>query len=151
MSNIEGYLLVPLGIEHSAEMTKIENRAQIHPWSEAGLKDCFGPLYRVVGIRQQNNLLGFAIVQQVIDEATLLDICIDPAHQGLGLGLLLLRQVLKDAKEADAVVLMLEVRQSNRVAMGLYEKVGFIGSGRRRHYYQTAEGHEDAILMDKAL
>ncbi|AZG74459.1 ribosomal protein S18-alanine N-acetyltransferase [Shewanella livingstonensis] len=151
MSNIDTDLIVPLSIEHAAVMAKIENQAHTHPWSETGLRECFGPLYRAVGIKQQGDLLGFAIVQQIIDEATLLDICVAPEKQGVGFGGLLMQQLIDDAKSAGAVVLMLEVRQSNEAAKYLYGKFGFIEAGRRKDYYPANNGYEDAILMDLSL
>ncbi|GGB60785.1 ribosomal protein S18-alanine N-acetyltransferase [Shewanella inventionis] len=151
MHNTEAYQIVHLSIDDVAAMVAVENQAHTHPWTEAVIADCFGPLYRIIGIKQQGELLGFAIVQQIIDEATLLDICVAPANQGQGLGLLLIRHLLTDAKQAEAVVMMLEVRESNTAAKSLYEKVGFAESGRRKNYYQTSTGNEDAILMDKAL
>lgn len=151
MHNTEAYGVIHLSIDDVAAMTTIENQAHTHPWTEAVIADCFGPLYRTIGIKQQGQLLGFAIVQQIIDEATLLDICVAPAYQGQGLGLLLIRHLLSEAKQAQAVVMMLEVRESNTSAKGLYEKVGFSESGRRKNYYQTSHGNEDAILMDKPL
>ncbi|WP_350979795.1 ribosomal protein S18-alanine N-acetyltransferase [Shewanella sp. AC34-MNA-CIBAN-0136] len=151
MNNTDGHLIVPLGVEHVTAMASIENQAHTHPWSETGLKECFGPLYRVFGIKQQDDLFAFAIVQQIIDEVTLLDICVAPDKQGLGFGSLLMQQLIHDAKDAGAVVLMLEVRQSNEAAKYLYEKVGFIESGRRKNYYPTDDGYEDAILMDLLL
>ncbi|MGX9461827.1 ribosomal protein S18-alanine N-acetyltransferase [Shewanella sp. A14] len=148
MHNTESYAITRLSLEDVSDMASVETKAHSHPWTEAGLADCFGPLYCTIGLKQQGRLIGFAIVQQIIDEATLLDICVDPSYQGLGLGLLLIRKVLDDAKQADAVVMMLEVRESNNVAKSLYEKVGFKESGRRKRYYQTDDGNEDAILMD---
>ncbi|WP_418357427.1 MULTISPECIES: ribosomal protein S18-alanine N-acetyltransferase [Shewanella] len=151
MHNTEAYSVCVLSLDSLPAMATIENQAHSHPWTEAGLADCFGPLYRTIGVMQHGELLGFAIVQQIIDEATLLDICVAPAYQGQGLGLLLMRHILSEAKQAQAVVMMLEVRESNTSAKGLYEKVGFSESGRRKNYYQTNNGNEDAILMDKPL
>ena len=151
MHNTEAYSISVLSLDDVAAMANIEKQSHTHPWTEAGLADCFSPLYRAIGVMQQGELLGFAIVQQIIDEATLLDICVAPAYQGQGLGLLLIRHILSEAKQALAVVMMLEVRESNISAKGLYEKVGFSESGRRKNYYQTSNGNEDAILMDKAL
>jgi ribosomal-protein-alanine N-acetyltransferase len=151
MNSIDADLIVPLSVEHAAVMVMIENQAHTHPWSETGLRECFGPLYRVVGIKQLDVLLGFAIVQQIIDEATLLDICVAPEKQGVGFGGLLMHQLIDDAKSAGAVVVMLEVRQSNKAAKYLYDKFGFIEAGRRKNYYPTDDGYEDAILMDLSL
>lgn len=142
-------LLTPTDV---SQMARIEASAHSHPMSEANLADCFGHLYRVIGLMQRDDeLLGFAIVQQIVDEATLLDICLSPAQQGRGYGHLLLTAVIDSAKAAKAVVLMLEVRESNLAARALYQKRGFVETGRRKGYYPLAEGKEDAILMDLAL
>lgn len=134
------------------QMAQIEASAHSHPMSENNLADCFGHLYRVIGLMQSDGeLLGFAIVQQIVDEATLLDICLVPAQQGQGFGRLLLDAIIEDAKNTGAVVVMLEVRESNLAARALYQNRGFVETGRRKGYYPSAEGKEDAILMDLAL
>ena len=79
-----------------------------------------------------DGLLGFAIVQQIVDEVTLLDICLPPSQQGKGYGKLLLNAVVASAKASAAVVLMLEVRESNLAARALYQKAGFIESTPQR-------------------
>jgi ribosomal-protein-alanine N-acetyltransferase len=43
----------------------------------------------------------------------------------------------------------LEVRESNRTARNLYEKLGFAPVGKRRKYYSDNE--EDAMVMSLAL
>ncbi|MFB2651511.1 ribosomal protein S18-alanine N-acetyltransferase [Shewanella seohaensis] len=142
-------LLTPTDV---SQMTRIEASAHSHPMSENNLADCFGHLYRVIGLmKNDGELLGFAIVQQIVDEATLLDICLSPEQQGRGYGHLLLMAVIDGAKAAKAVVLMLEVRESNLAARVLYQKLGFVETGRRKGYYPLADGKEDAILMDLAL
>lgn len=142
-------LLTPTDV---SQMARIEASAHSHPMSENNLADCFGHLYRVIGLIQNGGeLLGFAIVQQIVDEATLLDICLSPEQQGRGYGHLLLTAVIDDAKAAKAMVLMLEVRESNLAARALYQKRGFVETGRRKGYYPLADGKEDAILMDLAL
>ncbi|ABI38063.1 SSU ribosomal protein S18P alanine acetyltransferase [Shewanella sp. MR-4] len=142
-------LLTPTDV---SQMTRIEASAHSHPMSENNLADCFGHLYRVIGLmKNDGELLGFAIVQQIVDEATLLDICLSPQQQGRGYGHLLLMAVIDGAKAAKAVVLMLEVRESNLAARALYQKRGFVETGRRKGYYPLADGKEDAILMDLAL
>jgi ribosomal-protein-alanine N-acetyltransferase len=41
----------------------------------------------------------------------------------------------------------LEVRASNTSAYRLYERYGFNEVGRRRAYYPSADGREDALVM----
>ncbi|QYX63832.1 ribosomal protein S18-alanine N-acetyltransferase [Shewanella putrefaciens] len=154
--------LVALTLKDVPQMAQLESMAHSHPMSEGNLADCFGHLYRVLGLKQAkpnaasvsdsvDGLLGFAIVQQIVDEVTLLDICLLPSLQGKGYGKLLLKAVVASAKASGAVVLMLEVRESNLAARALYQKAGFIESGRRKGYYPIVGGKEDAILMDLVI
>lgn len=144
--------LVFLEANDLSQMVSIEGKAHSHPMSEGNLADSFGRLYRVLGLKTETNILiGFAIIQQIVDEVTLIDICIDPAEQGHGYGRLLLNGVVDVAKSSGAVVIMLEVRESNAAARHLYQQAGFTESGRRRGYYSSAEGKEDALLMDLNL
>lgn len=167
--------LVALTLEDVPQMAQLESLAHSHPMSEGNLADCFGHLYRVLGLKLSahldvgantganidvasdsdtyhvEGLLGFAIVQQIIDEVTLLDICLLPSQQGKGYGKLLLKAVMISAKVSGAVVLMLEVRESNLTARALYQQAGFIESGRRKGYYPIEGSKEDAILMDLAI
>ncbi|MBT1444623.1 ribosomal protein S18-alanine N-acetyltransferase [Shewanella sp. JM162201] len=134
-------------------MAQIEAQAHSHPMTEGMLKDCFGPLYRVLGLKLDGELVGFAIVQQIVDEATLFDICIKPEMQGRGLGVRLMDHLIGEARDSGASVLMLEVRASNVAAIGLYRKLGFTEAGRRPNYYplEGGAGREDALLMDLRL
>jgi ribosomal-protein-alanine N-acetyltransferase len=56
----------------------------------------------------------------------------------------LMRELIRRAQNEAALAILLEVRESNLPARGLYEKHGFREVGRRRGYY--ADPAEDAIL-----
>ncbi|MBB1270017.1 ribosomal protein S18-alanine N-acetyltransferase [Shewanella sp. SR44-3] len=147
------YVVRPLVEAHLDAMLLIEHAAHSHPWSLANLADCFGRLHYGAGLFLQqaggpDALVGFFLMQQVIDEASLLDICVDPKFQGQGLGRLLMKQLIDEAVNRDAAVIMLEVRASNVGAIHLYQSLGFIEVSRRKNYYQSQTGYEDAILMD---
>lgn len=140
-----------LSSDSAAAMFNIETTAHSYPDSLRSLEGCFGRLYRVYGAFDAAELIGFAIVQQIVDEVTLFDICIAPNQQGKGLGNQLLNYIVDDAAAEKAVVVMLEVRDSNLPAIGLYHKLGFVEAGRRTGYYPSESGREDAILMDLTL
>ncbi|WP_420833127.1 ribosomal protein S18-alanine N-acetyltransferase [Shewanella gaetbuli] len=142
------YQIHRLSVDDCQDMLAIESAAHTHPWSLASLQDCFGRFYRVEGLFENHQLLGFSIVQQIIDEVTLMDICVSPTVQGRGIGRLLLDSVITQAKAHAGVKIMLEVRQSNLAAISLYQKSGFVEIGRRQGYYPSESGAEDAILMD---
>lgn len=145
------YSIHPLQKEHVDAMYAIESIAHSHPWSKSSLADCFAPLYRILGIFDGEQLLGFAIVQQIVDEVTLHDICVKPDEMGKGLGKLLLDDVIQQAIQHHGACIFLEVRVSNLPAINLYKKAGFEQNGLRKNYYPTPSGKEDAVLMIKQL
>ncbi|WP_417760271.1 ribosomal protein S18-alanine N-acetyltransferase [Shewanella sp.] len=148
-------MIKPLTIDNLGSMLPIEQAAHAYPWSEAVLASCFGERYRVFGLfieeeTGQPQLVGYAIYQYLFEEATLMNICINPNAQGRGLGNTLLSQSMQMLVDDAAIeVVFLEVRQSNQAAIALYHKLGFTIDGERKNYYETATGRETAVLMSK--
>lgn len=124
----------------------IEHKAFSHPWSRKLYEDALGS-YECHVLEQNGQHLGHVVMQYIVDEAHLLNIVIAVDQQGRGLGSYLLELVLQQARERDCSSCFLEVRESNTAAYGLYERHGFNEIDRRRNYYPTAEGHEDALVM----
>ena len=83
----------------------------------------------------------------MLDEATLFNIAVAPEFQRKGLGRELLDALIVGLEEKGIVTLWLEVRDSNRAAIALYESLGFNEVSIRRNYYPTADGREDARIM----
>ena len=69
---------------------EIEQAAHLVPWSLGTLKNNVGERYLNLKLMEKEQVLGFAICQTVLDEATLFNIAIVPTHQGNGFGKLLL-------------------------------------------------------------
>ncbi|MFZ0301163.1 MAG: ribosomal protein S18-alanine N-acetyltransferase [Terracidiphilus sp.] len=88
---------------------------------------------------------GFTFASLVVPEAELESIAVSPAHQRLGIGRQLLAGLVRDLRQAGVETLHLEVRVSNRAAIGLYNSFGFNETGRRPRYY--SDPVEDAVLM----
>ncbi|GIU29113.1 ribosomal protein S18-alanine N-acetyltransferase [Shewanella sp. MBTL60-007] len=143
--------LIELSESFAPQMTSIAAKAHSHPMSEASIRSCFGDLYSSFGVFDSDKLCGFAILHQIFEDATLMDICVDPSYQGRGFGKALLNAVIAIAKDRGAEVLLLEVRQSGGTARALYETLGFETTGVRKGYYKTEAGSEDAILMQLSL
>jgi len=131
----------------------IENACHSHPWSEKTFASCIGGRYFGERLDESQNLIGFYIGELVVDEATLMDICVTPNQQGKGFGKKLLTQFIEQAKAKGAVKVWLEVRAKNISAQMLYVNAGFIETGRRTGYYPSAQGfgYEDAIVMCLSL
>jgi len=134
-----------------AEVIAVEHSAYTHPWSEGILRDCLRVGYSCWVCELGEAVVGHAVMSVAVGEAHLLNICVGPRWQGRGLGRRLLRRMLRIARERNADTMFLEVRDSNVGARGLYESEGFGEIGRRRDYYPTRAGREDAIVYARAI
>lgn len=130
-------------------VANIEKIVQSHPWTVSQFQDSVDAYVSTV-IEHQGKVVGYCILQPVVDEANLLLMAIDPAMQGKGLGFVLLDHSLQMLKN-DPVQIFLEVRESNRAAIALYEKSGFHQIDIRKNYYPKPQGgKENAIIMVKS-
>jgi len=121
------------------------------PWSEGNFKDSIDSGYICLVMEQANQLVGYAVLMMVLDEAHLLNISVDKTYQGKGWGRYLLVHMMDVGREKGGLNMFLEVRPSNHSALGLYESMGFNEMGIRPGYYPAHNGREDAVLMGMAL
>lgn len=91
------------------------------------------------------NILGFAGMWFLADEAHLSNIAVRGDYRRQGIGERLLIGIMELAIDKSALFVTLEVRTSNQVAISLYEKYDFTKVGIRPGYY--TDNKEDAILM----
>lgn len=124
----------------------LEESAFSHPWTRKLYADALTS-YECWMMYLDNQHVGHGVINQVLDEAHLLNIAIAVKQQGQGLGLQLLGYLMQRASERGCVECFLELRASNRAAYALYERFGFNEIGRRRDYYPALDGHEDALVM----
>jgi ribosomal-protein-alanine acetyltransferase len=89
-------------------------------------------------------LFGFLIAHRINDVWELENLIINTAARRQGLGTLLVTQLLAYSRETLASAIFLEVRESNRAARDLYEKIGFKKAGLRKNYYSSPQ--ENALL-----
>lgn len=104
--------------------------------------------YQALTLKHENQverLVGFAGFWIIADELHISTIAVNPPQRGLGLGELLLLNILTLAYEHAAALVTLEVRESNQIAQALYQKYAFEFVGRRLRYYRDTG--EDALLM----
>lgn len=139
--------LRPLKEEDIADVMLIEQQMYSYPWSEGIFRDCLNVGYSNWAFIKDEQFIGYAILSIAVSEAHILNICLDPAFKGKGLGRKFLQEVLAVAKKKNAESVFLEVRPSNKVAVNLYKKVGFKQIGQRKNYYPAENGKEDAIVL----
>lgn len=101
--------------------------------------------FRVVLILEEESELKAFIAGRVLDkEWEIENVVVAKPVRRRGLGSRLLGEFIDLARSRHAEAVFLEVRESQVAARRLYEKVAFVESGRRKHYYR--EPDEDAIV-----
>ncbi len=139
--------LVPIDASSLDRVWQIENQAHSHPWKESMIRDLASRGACHYMLLNDDNVVGYFYAQNVVGEMTLLNFAIDPEVQGQGYGRKLLDGFLDICQKNKAESAWLEVRESNQTAFNLYETGGFNEVDRRRNYYPTSNGKEDAIVM----
>lgn len=130
------------------EVAAMELASYDFPWTRGIFVDCIRAGHPCWVLCVDEAVAGYGILSVGAGEAHVLNICIAPAHRGLGLGRHLLGRLLDVTRWSGAQRVFLEVRPSNPLAKALYESVGFREIGRRPRYYPAKDGREDAIVME---
>lgn len=149
--NDQDFSLRPMAAEDLREVMVNERLAYPYPWTEQIFLDCLNAHYSCWVAEKQSQMLGHAVLTVAAGESHILNVCVNPATQGTGLGRLLVVHLLEVAKARQANTVFLEVRPSNKVAYNLYISLGFNEVGHRKNYYPAESGKEDALIMALVL
>lgn len=141
----------PMQSDDLPQVMQVEKAAYGHPWTPGIFRDCLRVCYSCWICEIDATAIGHTVMSISAGEAHLLNLCVHPEWQRLGLGRSLLRRCLRIARERNADTMFLEVRLSNAAAQRLYEGEGFNEIGHRRDYYPNGATREDAIVYAKAL
>ncbi len=134
------------------ELAIMAAEAQIGAWTLSQLVSSWQADHLIIGLRWQQQWVGFAVLLPLPDEVELLEIVIAIPQQRQGWGRYLLSQCEAWAIQQGKERMLLEVRVSNQPARGLYQSLGYQEIGRRRGYYPLPEGgREDGLVLEKIL
>jgi len=89
-------------------------------------------------------IIGVGCYWEIVDEAHITVLAVDPCYHRRGLGRWLLIHLLGNACQRGLKRATLEVRASNSRAIALYESFGFEPLGTRKRYYPDGE---DALIL----
>ena len=93
-----------------------------------------------------DEIVGFAGILKICDEANIMNIVTKINKRNLGIGTKLLQALILSAKEQNCTSITLEVNEHNKEAIHLYEKFNFKRIGLRKNYYNNTD---NAILMTR--
>jgi len=138
----------PMRHRHVTGALAIEQVVYPKPWSErvfhSELEQVNDGARIYLVARRGRNLVGYAGLMFVGDEAHVTNVAVHPEHRRRGVATRLLLQLAAMAIERSCTAWTLEVRASSTGAQALYRSFGFAPAGVRVRYY---EGTEDAIVM----
>lgn len=137
--------LRPASLEDVPRLATLEASAMLGAWTESELADeARSSLARLVLAEDPSgDVLGYAVGWEVAGETQILRVAVGATHRRRGVGRALLEALCAACGGGEAV---LEVRASNLPAITLYERAGFVITGRREAYYRDGEA---ALLMSR--
>lgn len=115
-------------------------------WSRA---DCERAARGQGWVEENGGIVGFIFARRAVDEIEILNLAVAPEARRKGVARRLVGEALAWGKSLGARRAFLEVRESNRGAIRLYESLGFVAAGRRPRYY--ANPVEDGLLLARGL
>lgn len=140
------YVIRRLELSDVESLTRLDEEIFEQPWEEASFYFSLENEFTYgIGIEKDGELVGYMIFSCILGDANLDNIAIKKEHRKLGLASVLIEKLIKISEENEWNQIMLEVRNSNREAISLYEKFGFRYISTRKNYY--GEGIDADIMI----
>lgn len=109
-----------------------------------GIRNLNNTYANIIVYEDNNKILGFLHFEEHFEVTDIINIAVAYESQNKGIGELLINYLINNTSGNK---IMLEVRENNVRAIGLYNKCGFKEINRRKNYY----GNEDAIIMEREV
>lgn len=123
------------------QIAELEKERFSTPWTFEMLQDTLGYSYNRLFIETaEQGVSGYLIASYIADETELLRIAVAKSNERQGIAKRLLKTYFETAPE-DINRFLLEVRESNSSARGLYEKMGYKTLALRKDYYDNPKEH----------
>jgi ribosomal-protein-alanine N-acetyltransferase len=145
----------PLRPDRAEACARLHAESFAHPWSAGEVAQLIAGSSTLAAAAldpASGRLRGFVLARLAADEAEILTIAVEAAARGKGVGRALIAEALRQASNAGAKSMFLEVGKDNAPALSLYARLGFAKVGERAGYYRHADGTRvAAVIMRKAL
>ena len=105
------------------------------------------PFTHYIYIEKNGKIIGFLNYTIIYDRMEIININICSTEENKHNGSKMLEYIISEAKLNNLKNITLEVKETNKKAIHLYEKYGFIEKAKRKNYYQNIDG----ILMEKEM
>ena len=147
--SVSGLTVRKMKKEDLDRVSQIERECFSTPWSRDAFEDMIdNPLALYMVAEDNGYVVANCGVISAAGEGDICNVAVDPAYRKIGIGEKLLSEIMKVAsKELLVEAFTLEVRASNKAAISLYEKLGFVNEGIRPGFYTSPK--EDAVIFWK--
>jgi ribosomal-protein-alanine N-acetyltransferase len=146
------WLFTTLKAEQISDVLEIEEASFQHPWNRQVFENelaCRDAAHYAVFDSECRRMIGYLFVRIISREMHLMKIAVAPRWRRGGVAAWTLKQCFAKARRQGIEKVILEVRATNRAAIGLYAKLGFSRVGIRKRYY--SDTGENALVMAKNL
>ncbi|MGN0702105.1 MAG: ribosomal protein S18-alanine N-acetyltransferase [Lentihominibacter sp.] len=135
------------GPADAKDIYEIEKLCFPDPWSMDSIKFELeeNPRAFYVVAEHTGQVVGYAGLWWIEDEGHITNVAVMPGFRNRKIAEGIIRTLIEHTAAAGMRHYTLEVRRSNRAAIGLYEKFGFEVEGVRKGYYKFEK--EDALIM----
>lgn len=141
------YRITDMSAEHISMIALLEKECFSSPWSENALSEELTNENSHFLVACSDKVLGYIGVQEICGEAYITNIAVFNDYRNLGIGRKLLKAAIDNAKSRNCEFITLEVRESNKSAISLYESERFEIAGIRKNFY--TDPTENGIIYTK--
>ena len=133
--------------EHLPLIASLEALTFFEPWSENALELFISDAGFCIACLDGENLCSYCTVTTVLDEAQIINVATAESYKRQGCAKAVLERVLDECSKRSIGYISLEVRESNKGAISLYQNLGFNIVGKRIGFYSNPR--ENALVMVK--
>ena len=152
---LDGLRIATMTIESIDSVCAIENASFLNPWSrlcfldELSFSDSYSFILKLKNSFKIDPIIAYLCCRIIIDELHILKLAVHPEQRQKGIATGFLNHCMNSSGFKHIETVLLDVRESNTAAIGLYKKLDFHIVGQRPNYY--FDTGEDAFLMRKFI
>lgn len=129
-------------------ISQIEEETFSMPWKPKDFLEMISLDYAFyICAKDDDEVIGCCGIRNMCGDGEITNVVIRKDRRGEGIGEQMLSYLLTESRRIGVENYTLEVRASNKAAIRLYEKLGFVCEGVRRNFYDAPK--EDALIYWK--
>ena len=105
------------------------------------------PFIKCIGYLDDEKIIGYLLYEDIYDRFDIVNLFINQKYRNKKIASLLLENLIKKGEMQKIINITLEVNSTNKIAIHLYKKFGFVERAIRSKYYSGTDG----ILMEKEM